>query len=176
MTAIVFDTTTVSHFARAGRLGALEAITSGHERLIPNEVAAEIQRGVSGYPAISEAFVLPWLTIVELDFPEVVRMAAFKSELGGAPMEHLGECAVLAWVKEHGGTGIVDDSAAVAMAAHHQIPVRQTLSLIAIGHKQGILDRLTAEELVDDLAATNMRLPIDGKGFFTWAYMEGHLP
>jgi predicted nucleic acid-binding protein len=176
VTAIVFDMTSVSHFARAARLDALEAITSGGERLIPNEVATELHRGTTGYPAISEAFVLPWLTIVELDFPEVVHAAAFKSELGGGPMEHLGECAVLAWVKEHGGTGIVDDSAAVAMASYHRIPVRGTLSLIALGHKQGVLDRATAETLVDDLAATDMRLPVDGNSFFAWAYIKGLLP
>jgi predicted nucleic acid-binding protein len=176
VTAIVFDTTSVSHFARAGRLDVLDAITGGRKRLIPNEVATELQRGVAGHPAISEVFVLPWLTIVELDFPEVVHAAAFKSELGGAPVEHLGECAALAWVKEHGGIGIVDDSAAVAMARHHQVPVRGTLSLIVAGHKQGFLDRLTAEVLVDDLAATDMRLPVDGSGLFAWAYTKGLLP
>lgn len=116
------------------------------------------------------------MAIVELDFPEIVHAAAFKSELGGTPTEHLGECAVLARVKQHGGLGIVDDSAAVTMARHHQIPVRGTLSLIMLGHKGGVLDRSTAEALVDELASTDMRLPTDGSGLFAWAYKEGLLP
>jgi predicted nucleic acid-binding protein len=176
MTAVVFDTTSVSHFARAGQLEALDAITTGYDRLIPNEVATELQRGVAAYPTLSEVFGLPWLRIVELDFPEVVHAATFKAGLGGAPLEHLGECAVLAWIKQHGGIGIVDDSAAVAMAEHHGIYVRNTLSLIVLGNKEGILDREAAEALVDDLAATDMRLPVDGRGFFAWAYKEGLLP
>ena len=36
--------------------------------------------------------------------------------------------------------------------------------------------RLTAETLVDELVATDMRLPTDGSGLFAWAYEEGLLP
>lgn len=176
MTTLVFDTTTVSHFARAGRLDTLSALSKDHERLIPNEVAVELRRGTTGYPAIGDALGLSWLPIVELGFPEVVHAATFKSEMGGDPDQHLGECAVLAWVKHNGGVAIVDETAAVAMAIHHRVPVRRTLWLVVSGFKDGVLDRADAEALVDELVATDMRLPTDGKGFFAWAYMEGYLP
>lgn len=176
MTTVVFDTTAISHFARAARLDTLAALTEGHERLIPNEVAIELQRGTASHPAIADGLNRPWITIVELDFPEVVHAASFKAELGGSPTQHLGECAVLAWVKQHGGVAIVDDVAATVMAKHHRVPVRGTLSLIMLGHKEGILDRPTAETLIDELAATDMRLPTNGSGLFTWAYEEGLLP
>lgn len=71
MTAVVFDTTALSHFARAGHLGVLERITYGCDRVMPNEVAAEIQRGVDNHPALASVFTVNWLSIVELDFPEV---------------------------------------------------------------------------------------------------------
>jgi len=41
MNPIVFDTTCVSHFARAGRLDVLDVVTNGRDRIIPNEVAAD---------------------------------------------------------------------------------------------------------------------------------------
>jgi predicted nucleic acid-binding protein len=173
---IVFDTTCVSHFARAGRLEVLDLVTRGWDRVIPNEVATELQRGVADHPALSTVFAQPWLTIIELEFPEVVYAATFKGELGGSPEEHLGECAVLGWVKHHGGLAIVDDSAACATAEHHKIPVRGTLSLVVLGYKAGALDRDAVEGLVDELASTDMRLPVDGAGFFGWAYTEGLLP
>lgn len=176
MNPIVFDTTCVSHFARAGRLDVLDAVTSGWDRIIPNEVAAEIHRGVDSHPALSTVFSQPWLRIVELDMPEVVYAATFKGELGGTPDAHLGECAVLAWVKAHGGLAIIDDSAACALADHHKVAVRGTLSLVILGFKSGSLDRDAAESLADELASTDMRLPVDGAGLFAWAYTDGLLP
>lgn len=176
MTTVVFDTTALSHFARAGRLDVLEHITSGLDRVIPNEVAAEIQRGVDSHPALSSVFTTDWLTIVELDFPEVVHVATFKAELGGSPLEHLGECAVLALVRKLDGIGIVDDWAAQETATRNGLAVRNTLTLICSAYKAGVLQREAAERLVDELAATDMRLPVDGAGLFAWAYEEGLLP
>jgi predicted nucleic acid-binding protein len=176
VTTVVFDTTALSHFARAGRLDVLDRVTSGYSRVIPNEVAAEIHRGVDTHPALSSVLTLNWLTIVELDFPEVVYAATFKAELGGAPLEHLGECAVLALVKRLDGIGIVDDWAARETAEQHGLTVRNTLTLICSAYKAGELKREVVERLVDDLAATDMRLPVDGTGLFTWAYEEALLP
>ncbi|MCB1004724.1 MAG: hypothetical protein KDB35_11130 [Acidimicrobiales bacterium] len=176
MKPIVFDTTCVSHFARAGRLDVLDSVTRGWDRIIPNEVAAEIHRGVDSHPALATVFSQSWLRIVELDMPEVVYAATFKGELGGAPDAHLGECAALAWVKEHGGLAIIDDSAACALADHHEVAFRGTLSLVVLGFKSDLVDRDAAERLVDELASTDMRLPVDGAGLFAWAYSNGLLP
>jgi predicted nucleic acid-binding protein len=151
-------------------------MTQGCERVIPNEVAQELQVGADQHPALQAIFSLPWLAIVELDLPTVIQVAAFKGELGGLPRQHLGESAVLALVKVHGGVGIIDDAAAKATARHHGLPVRGTLSLIILGHKQGLLKRAEAESLVDQLTATDMRLPVDGPGLFAWAYEQGLLP
>lgn len=44
MTTLAFDSTALSHFARAGRLADLEIITADDERVVPAEVLAELAR------------------------------------------------------------------------------------------------------------------------------------
>jgi predicted nucleic acid-binding protein len=167
---LVFDTSCISHFARAGRLDVLERIADGRECVIPNEVATEIESGVDKFPALRSVASQLWLRIVELDFPETISAVEYKHQLGGGPRQHLGESAVLAYVKQFGGTAIIDDSAAVEIARLEGIPVRQTLGLVIHAYRSSILDRPTAETVVDQLVATEMRLPVDGRGLFAWAY------
>lgn len=73
------------------------------------------------------------------------------------------------------GIAIIDERAGTRAARRDGIDVHGTLWLIANGVKEGTLDRLVAERMVDELAATDMKLPVDGAGFFTWAYTEGLL-
>ncbi|HEY8543501.1 MAG TPA: hypothetical protein VIL36_00575 [Acidimicrobiales bacterium] len=176
MTTLVLDTTIVSHFARAGRLETLAALTKDHERLIPNEVAVELKRGAADHPALSDALGLPWLPIIELGFEEIVHVATFKAEMGGRPEQHLGECAVLAWALHNDGVAVVDETAAVKLAQHHDVKVRRTLALVIEGVRNGVLTRDEAEKLVDELAATDMYLPADGEKFFARVYAQGILP
>ena len=42
--------------------------------------------------------------------------------------------------------------------------------------KAGVLEQKAAEDLVDALGSTEMRLPTPGAGFFAWAYEKGLLP
>ncbi len=174
-TQLVFDTSCITHFARAGRLDTLEEIVDGYDCAVPNEVAVEIERGVEPYPALRSIATLGWLRRVELDFPEIVSAARYKQQLGGSPSQHLGEAAVLAYVKHFGGTAIIDDSAAVEIARLEGIPVRQTLALVIHAFKTGVLEREAAEILVDELVETEMRLPVDGRGLFAWGYEQGLL-
>lgn len=71
---------------------------------------------------------------------------------------------------------LVDDAVAARAARRDGVDVHGTLWLVANGVRFGMLDRTDAERIVDDLAATDMRLPVDGRGFFAWAYEEGLLP
>jgi hypothetical protein len=54
--------------------------------------------------------------------------------------------------------------------------VHGTLWLVANAVRDDHLGRPDAERLVDELTATDMALPVDGAGFFAWAYTEGLLP
>ena len=172
---LVFDTSCITHFARASRLDTLEEIVAGRNCVVPNEVAVEIERGIERYPTLRSIATRSWLRIVELDFPETISAVGYKQQRGGGPLQHLGEAAVLAYVKHFGGTAIIDDSAAVEIARLEGIPVRQTLALVIHAYKARVLDRQAAEVLVDELASTEMRLPVDGRGLFAWGYEQGLL-
>lgn len=84
MTALVFDNTPLSHFARAGALPVLEAITSGFRCVASAEVIQELISGVSKHPALAAAVSLPWIEIAELsDAGEIV---AFRRDSGQPPV------------------------------------------------------------------------------------------
>jgi len=173
----VFDTSVLGHFARSGELDTLEELTGHCRCVIPAEVMAEIVRGMAAYPALAPALRVTWAEIVELtEVAEIVAFARYKAELGGGPTRNKGEAAVLAWTAVNGGTAIVDEAAATRAARRDGMDVHGTLWLVANGVRGELLDRHTAEVIVDSLVATGMRLPVDGAGFFTWAYGEGLLP
>lgn len=176
MTVLVFDNTVLSHFARAGRLEALEHITGNYRRITLAQVAKELMDGVRLYPALARAVAIDWVETIELvELEEVVAFARYKSELGGGPDRNNGEAAVLAWVAVHGGVAVIDEQAATGLAKRDRLRVHGTLWLIANGVRAGDLARADAERMVDDLAASDMSLPVDGAGFLTWAYIEGLL-
>lgn len=178
MTAtLVFDNTPLSHFARAGRLDVLEKLAAPYRCVTPAEVTAEIHDGMTEHPALASVLAAAWIEVVELvEVDEVVAFARYKAELGGGTQKNNGEAAVLAWTLVHGGVAVIDERAATRIALRDGIAVHGTLWLVANGLRSEILDRHTAERIVDELAATDMVLPVDGAGFVTWAYQEGLLP
>ncbi len=178
MTTLVFDSTALSHFARAGRLAELDAITAADERVVPAEVLEELSRGVAAYPALGMVSSQAWLSPVELgDLQELIAFARYKGELGGGPDRNNGEASVLAWVTVHGGVAVIDESAATSIGDAAGITVHGSLWLIIRGFKDKILDRATAEGTVNDLIDSGMRLPFaDGAALFVHAYEAGLLP
>lgn len=178
MTAtLVFDNTPLSHFARAGRLAELEALAAGYRCVTPEEVTKELIVGVSEHPALARAIGASWIEIVELtDVEEIVAFARYKQELGGGSTRNSGEAAVLAWTSANGGVAVIDERAATRAALRDGIDVHGTLWLVANGIRDGKLDRADAELIIDELALTDMALPVGGAGFMAWAYEEGLLP
>ena len=174
---LVFDNTPLSHFARARKLTILEKLVNGFRCLVPVEVRKEIVDGITKFPDVAQVLSTPWLESVEMtDVGELVAFASYKTELGGGPHENSGEAAVLAWVKVNGGVALVDERAGSRLAQRDGLEVHGSLWLVIQGLSSGVLNRSDAEQLVDDLRATDMRLPVDGEGFFSWAYQEGLLP
>jgi predicted nucleic acid-binding protein len=174
---LIFDNTPLSHFARAGWMSALAKLVAPYRCIAPAEVTAEIHRGLEQHPSLATVLSVSWLEIVELrEVDEVVAFARYKAELGGGTQRHNGEAAVLAWAKVHGGTAIIDERAGTRIAIRDGFDVHGTLWLVANGLRSETITRRGAEQMVDDLAATDMALPIDGAGFFAWAYAEGLLP
>lgn len=145
--------------------------------MAPAEVLKELVTGVTEHPTLAMALGLTWLEIVVLtDVHEIVAFARYKAEFAGGERRNNGEATVLAWVLVHGGVAIIDERAAIRAAHRDGIDVHGTLWLTTNGLKSLELTRVTAEQMVDDLAGTEMKLPVDGAGFFAWAYREGLLP
>ncbi len=178
MTSLAFDSTALSHFARAGRLADLETITAADNCIIPGEVANELLKASATYPALGIVATRPWLQPVTLEeLEEVIAFARYKGELGGGPERNNGEAAVLAWVTVHGGVAVIDERAATNIGENAGITVHGSLWLVIKGFKDRILDRATAEGIVDDLISTGMRLPLaNGSALFAHAFEAGLLP
>ena len=172
---LVLDTTCLTHFARAGRLDTLEAISGGCERLVTPEVIQEALDGLVAHPAIGNLGGQQWFKVVELDINEAVRAALFKSELGGSPRKHLGECETLAVAQCRDGVAVIDDADGRRLGVRHSVTVAGTLSIVARAVKTGSFDVAWASALVDDLRGTDMYLPTDGQGFESWAKLTGLL-
>jgi predicted nucleic acid-binding protein len=175
--SLVFDNSPLSHFARAAQLDLLASLVRGHDCVTTSEVRTELLTGTAEHPELANALALPWLRTVELtDITELTAFARFKSELGGGPSRNVGEATTLAWAKSHTGIIIMDERAGSRIAQREEIEVHGSLWLVTNGLRSGLLDRSEAEDLVDSLADTGMRLPVDGKRLFAWAYESGLLP
>lgn len=178
MTNLVFDTTALSHFARADRTEELRAAVADDEPVLLAEVAAELARGIPTNPSLVSVAAGGWLNQVELEqLSELVAFARYKGELGGGPERNNGEAAVLAWVSANGGIAIVDEVVARAIGNREGLQVHGSLWLLIRSFKTSLFDRATIEAIVDDLISTGMRLPVStGAALFAWAYEAGILP
>jgi predicted nucleic acid-binding protein len=178
VTSLVFDATALSHFARAGRADKLQIAIADDEPVLLEEVAAELVRGIPDYPSLGTVAGGGWLKQVELErLEELAAFARYKGELGGGPERNNGEAAVLAWVSVNDGIAIIDEAAARVIGNREGFQVHGSLWLLIRGFRTGMLDRATAEAVVDDLIGTGMRLPLStGADLFAWAYETGILP
>jgi len=174
---LIFDTTCLSNFARAGRFATLEAIVGTRRCIAPAEVMDELQAGSEMIADLAAVLTADWLESFKLsDTQELAVFARYKTQLGGGISENLGEAAVLALAKVHGGVAIIDERAASRIAQRDGIIAHGSLWLIVQGIRIGELDRSDAEQLVDELRDTGMRLPTSGNELFTWAQEQGLLP
>lgn len=177
MSVLVLDNTVLSHFARANELEVLEQLVDGARCVVPAQVSLELVAGIAQYRALGKIVGLQWLDVVELtEIQEIVAFARYKAEFGGGVDRNNGEAAVLAWAAVNGGTAIIDERVATRAAQRDAIEVHGTLWLITNGVRLNLLDRSSAERMVDQLAATDMKLPTDGAGLFDWAFNLGLLP
>ena len=130
--SLIFDSTCLSHFARAGRLPALESLVDPFRCIAPVEVRIEIRAGTAAIPALADVLTAGWLESVELsETRELSAFARYKTLLGGGSRENTGETAVLAWAGVHGDVAIIDERAASRIAQRDGITLESALSLLA---------------------------------------------
>lgn len=174
----VTDTSVYTHLTRAGHADLLQHLAPGGVILVPSDVVAEIREGRARYAGIPDVDAAPWAQSTVLTEEEVGTQLLVKAAMGGAPNKHLGECAVIACAAHRALTALLDDRHAIAQADLRGVPSHDTLWLVVEAYATMFAyDRKRAVQVVDDLLATDMYLPIDsGESLFAWAYEEGLLP
>jgi predicted nucleic acid-binding protein len=178
VTSIVFDTTALSHFARADRLEILRLLARNHEPILLAEVLDELRRGIPAHSSLGKVAEAEWLTrIGPLEGAAFEAFARYKNQLGGQAERNIGESAVLGWVRVNGGIAVIDERAARGLGQRNGLQVRGSLGLLVAGFKRSLLDRAIVESVVDDLLATGMHLPVtSGAELLDWAYKNALLP
>lgn len=175
MTALIFNTSPLSHFARAGRLALLDRLTAAYRRVVPQAVLGELRAGELAHPPLADVGNADWLEIVACDGLAELRAFAHYVRVLGAGERDIGEASVLAWAEVNGGIAVIDERAGTQAAQVRGVTVHGTLWLIANGLNAGDLLLPEAERLVDQLRSTDARLPCSGAEFFEWAKAQGLL-
>lgn len=171
----VFDTTCLSHFARADRLDVLGDLLRDVESFVPHVVREEIRNGCAEYPALAQILNLEWLHIAPHDSLDRLRRFALWAGRVGADTHDLGEAGVLAVAEELGAVAIIDERDATRVGRAHGVDVHGTIWLLARTCRTGKITVTGAGNLVDALAATGMRLPCTGANFHRYAGENGLL-
>lgn len=173
---LVFDTSTLSCFARAGRLELLAQLVAGRACVVTEAVIAEIRAGARLHPRLGEVLAATWLTPVRVErATELFYFATYRAVLGSTT-RNIGEASTLAWAEERRAVAFLDDDAAVMAARRRGVQVRRTLALVASSVASGTLSRDDAERLVDDLIEIGgARFPCNGATFARWAEEHGLL-
>jgi predicted nucleic acid-binding protein len=175
--ALGFDSSVLSAFARAERLAVLERLTSGRRRVITDAVLAELDRGSAEYPLLAQIRALPWLEIVSPDSPHELGVFNEYIRVLGASERNIGESSILAWAEATSSMVVMDDDDAVRAARKRKVVVLRTLTLFCNGLHGKLLTIEQASTLVDELVtAGGARFPCDGASFVQWAERNGLLP
>lgn len=172
---LVFDSSVLSCFARAGRLDSLKTLTGDYRRVMTSAVIDELARGVQEFPRLADVELCEWIETVRGDsLEELVAFSDCLRFLGGGP-RNIGEAATLAWAEVHGAVAVLDDQTAVQLARQRGVQVKRTLSLVATGFERGRLSEDAAAILVDELIGGGARFPCDGRKYMAWCRDNGLL-
>lgn len=167
---LVFDTSPLNHFARAGELATLRMLVAGFECVTTHPVHGELRLGVPEYPAVEQALELDWVSVVHCDqLDEVYLFSLYMNRLGNIE-RNAGEASALAWAEAHGAAAYVDDKEGCKAGLERGVRVHRTLQLIIAAYRSGGLDEAAAQKLVTSLAETDARFPgLARKDLFGWA-------
>lgn len=175
MPLIVFDTSPLSHFARARSLDTLRRLVEPDTGGATAAVLDEIRRGEAAHPPLAEIERLQWLEHVRVDsLPALQVFAAYARRLGSNDRD-IGEASTLAWAEVNHATAIVDDRVATRIGRDRGVEVHGTLWLVTRGLRRGVIARHEASHLIDALAAAEAWFPCTGDDFLAWAAENGLL-
>lgn len=171
----VFDTTPLTHFARAGLTSELQAICNGVTCVALREVVVELKSGLGQFPQNRAILDAEWIDEKQLGIDGLMLFAEYAERVGARGERDVGECATLAWAQIHSAIAIIDDQVARNAAEARGVEVHGTAWLITRGIKGGVLTNDEADAIADRLLNTNIRLPFGKAEFTAWARKEGLL-
>ena len=157
---MVMDTSTFTHFCRAGYGHILQALAPQvwcSSRVKSNWKSMQLEICV-GVPTVGST---TWAGRIFPTSDEEWTAMQVKVVLGGGTKEHMGECAVIACAKHRKLVAVIDERAAVAETIARKVPFLDTMRLVANAHKS-IFDQDESKTvaLVDALLGTGMWLPV----------------
>jgi predicted nucleic acid-binding protein len=170
---LVFDTSPLSHFARAGELQTLAELTVSHDRFVTQAVLDELDKGAQRHQLLASVLEVPWLIGVRVDgLDELAAFAEYARVLGSGP-RNVGEASTLAWAEVNNGVAIIDERAGTRRGRERGIEVHGTLWLVAEGYRAGVISDERAELLVAALSDAEAWFPCRASEFLDWARQEG---
>lgn len=129
---LVLDTGPLSHFAKAGWLSILRVLVGEGEVVIPDMVEDELREGAHRYPHLRPVLDADWIQRRTLRSSDEIEAYAHFARRLVADGRNQGEAGVLAYVKVHGGTAVIDDGAACKAARGENILFAGLLPYYAI--------------------------------------------
>jgi predicted nucleic acid-binding protein len=156
---LVFDTSPLVHFARAGKLGVLRSLVEDFECVTTKAVFGELRGGLAPRPETAALLELDWLATVPCDeLDELYLFGMYMNRLGNLA-RNAGEATVLAWAEAHSAAAYVDDQVACNVGRARGVAVHRTLQLVISGYRMNILNEAEASDLIKALADTDARFP-----------------
>lgn len=168
----VFDTTPLTHFARAALDSELKQICEGVNCCVLKDVEKELRRGLDRFPENKRVLDVDWLTIQELSLADLALFSEYARRIGATGDHDTGECATLAWAESRQAIAIVDDQEARNAGEARGVRVHGTAWLIVQGFTNGLFTEDTANSLADRLLETGIRFPFQNGEFISWARRE----
>ena len=169
MDTLVFDTGPLSHFARANWLEVLEIVVGNRRAVIPEAVVAELQAGIHNDRRLRAVLDADWIERRELHTESERRaFARFASRLVSG-QRNVGEAAVLALAATIPAQAVIDDSVAHKVGTQAGVSCTRTLALLCESIRKDLLTLDVVGNVVDDLIATDYRLPFGPGEFAEWA-------
>lgn len=172
---LVFDTSPLTHFAAGGWLGALKAVVGQRRAVVPDLVVDELKRGAATRYEVRSVLEAQWIEHHEMSSQsELIEYARFEKLLVGGGRNQ-GEAAALALAASIGAAVVVDDAAGRKAGRDAGLNVVPTLRLLCEAVQSQLLTLELVEHLIDDLLATEYRLPLKSGEFRLWAANNGLL-
>lgn len=156
----LFETTVLSAFAIAGRLGNLETRYSSRAHWV-DVVHAEIANGLSVVPALGDVLVATWLPppIETFALADIERTRQLLGGHSRQPSKHLGEAASIVYALRGGLTLATDDRDAKRVAESCGCAVVTTVTILRACVADRQLTLTDANSMLASLVRQGRRLP-----------------